>query len=65
MGISERVKVIHDGPVMKELELHDVPVDVDGRSDPELNVYWRLRAFTGRNPSVEAVVERTKDRVKG
>jgi len=44
---SERVKVIHDGPVMKELEVHDVFVDVDGRNDPELDVYWRLRAFTG------------------
>ena len=65
-AVSERVKVIHDGPVMKELELQDVPVDTDGRNDPELDVYWRLRAFTGaKSVRVEAVVERTKDRVKG
>jgi hypothetical protein len=51
---------------MKELELHDVPVDADGRNDPELDVYWRLRAFTGeKSVRVEAVVERTKDRLKG
>jgi len=65
-AVSERVKVIHDGPVMKELELHDVPVDADGQNDRELDVYWRLRAFTGaKSVRVDVVVERTKDRVKG
>ncbi|HUT56815.1 MAG TPA: hypothetical protein VNA25_02945, partial [Phycisphaerae bacterium] len=62
---SDRVKVLYDGPVMKEFEVHDVPVDAAGRPDPHLDVYWRLRAFTGQaSVRVEAVVERCKDRKK-
>ena len=60
---ADRVRLLHDGPVMKEYEVHDVPVDADGRPDPHLDVYWRIRAFTGRRSArVAAVVERTKDR---
>jgi len=63
---SRRVKVLHDGPVMKEFEIHDVPTDNDGRPDPHLEIFWRLRVFTGQ-PSVRvaAVVERCKDRNPG
>ncbi len=65
-GASPRVKVLHDGPVMKELEVHDVPVDAAGKADSQLDVYWRVRAFTGlKSVRVEAVVERCKERVRG
>jgi len=61
-----RVKVLYDGPVMKELEIHDVPVDPDGRPDPHVEVFWRLRAFTGaKSARVAAIVERCKARRKG
>jgi len=60
------VKIVHDGPVMRELEVRDAPVDSVGRADPELEVRWRVRAFTGaKSVRVEAIVERTRDRVQG
>ena len=63
---SNRVKVLHDGPVMKEFEVHDVPTRAGGVPDPHLDVYWRLRVFTGqRSVRVAAVVERCKPRKKG
>ena len=63
---SERVRVLHDGPIMKEIEIHDIPVDAAGRSDGRLDVYWRLRAFTGqRSVRVAVVVERCKPRRRG
>ena len=59
------MRVLHDGPVMKEIEIHDVPADSAGRADPHLEVYWRLRAFTGqRSVRVSAIVERCKPRKK-
>jgi hypothetical protein len=63
---SDRVSVLHDGPVMKEIEVRDVPVAADGTPDARIEVFWRLRAFTGqRSVRVEAVVENCRDRVKG
>jgi len=63
---SKRVKVLRDGPVMKEFEIHDVPVDADGTPDARLDVIWRLRVFTGQTSvRVAAVVERCKARRKG
>ena len=65
-GASDRVKVLYDGPVMKEFEIHDVPVGVNGRKDPHIEVYWRLRVFTGQKSlRVAAVVERCKPRERG
>ena len=62
---SERVKVLHDGPVMKEFEIHDVPIDASGTPDPHIEVFWRLRVFTGQSSvRVTAVVERCKARKK-
>jgi len=62
---SRRVRVLHDGPVMKEVEVHDVPTDAAGKADEHVEVYWRVRAFTGqRSVRVAAVVERCKDRKK-
>jgi len=61
-----RVKVLVDGPVMKEFEIHDVPADAAGRPDARVEVFWRLRAFSGRRSvRVAAVVERCKPRRKG
>ncbi len=52
------VKVLHDGPVMKEYEIHDVPKDDQGTPDPLLDVYWRLRFFSGESSfRVCAIVE--------
>ena len=63
-GASDRVKVLYDGPVMKEFEVHDVPVGA-GKKDPHIEVYWRLRVFSGRKSlRVAAVVERCKNRKK-
>ena len=63
---SKRVRALHDGPVMKEYEIHDVPADADGKADAEMEVFWRLRAFTGlKSVRVSAVVERCKERRKG
>ncbi len=63
---SSRIKVLHDGPVMKEFEIHDVPVDSGGKPDPHLEVYWRLRVFSGeKSVRVAAVVERCKPRKEG
>jgi hypothetical protein len=60
---STRVRVLHDGPVMKEIEIHDVPVDSGGKPDPHLDLYWRLRAFSSeKSIRVAAVVERCKPR---
>lgn len=60
---SRRVRILHDGPVMKELQIHDVPADHAGRPDPHLEVFWRLRVFTGQaSVRIAAVVERCKDR---
>ncbi|MHC4404760.1 MAG: hypothetical protein ACYTG0_34345 [Planctomycetota bacterium] len=62
---SRRVKVLNDGPVMNEIEVHDVPVDAQGKADPHLDVYWRLRFFSGESSvRVAAVVERAKLRKK-
>lgn len=62
---SNRVRWLYDGPVMKELEIHDVPVDPNGKADPHLDVIWRLRVFTGaKSVRVAAVVERCKARKK-
>ncbi len=62
---SSRVRALHDGPVMKEFEVHDVPVDPGGKRDEHLDVIWRLRVFT-QEPSVRvaAIVERCKARKK-
>ena len=61
-----RVTVLHDGPVMKEFEIHDVPVDAEGKASARLEVFWRLRAFAGaKSVRVAAVVERCKARRKG
>lgn len=63
---SGRVSVLYDGPVMKEYEIHDVPVDADGEPSPHLDVFWRLRFFTGQESvRVAVVVERCKERKKG
>ena len=63
---SKRVRVLHDGPVMKEFEIHDVPVNAGGKKDAELEVFWRLRAFTGqKSVRVAAIVERCKPRLRG
>ena len=63
---SGRVRVLHDGPVMKEIEIHDVPTDPAGRPDDRLDVIWRLRAFTGqKSVRVAAIVERCKPRRRG
>ncbi len=52
------VKILHDGPVMKEYEIHDVPKASQGTPDPLLDVYWRLRFFTGESSfRVCAIVE--------
>jgi len=60
---SKQVKTLYDGPVMKEFEIHDVPVDATGKPDPHVDVYWRLRVFTGqRSVRIAAVVERAKTR---
>jgi hypothetical protein len=62
---SKRVKVLYDGPVMKEFEIHDVPVDATGTPDAHIEVFWRVRVFTGQSSvRVAAVVERCKDRKK-
>jgi hypothetical protein len=62
---SKRVKVLHDGPVMKEFEVRDVPVDGTGTQDAHIEVFWRLRVFSGQSSvRVAAVVERCKDRKK-
>ncbi len=62
---SQRVTVLYDGPVMKEFEIHDVPVDAAGTADPHIEIFWRLRVFTGRSSvRVAAVVERCKARKK-
>ncbi len=59
------VKTLRDGPVMKEVEIREVPVDPGGRPDPHLEVLWRLRTFTGqKSVRVSAVVERCKPRKK-
>ncbi|MHC4717677.1 MAG: hypothetical protein ACYS5V_11955, partial [Planctomycetota bacterium] len=66
LNANDRVKVLHDGPVMKEYEIHDVPVDADGNADTHVDVYWRLRVFTGRKSvRISAVVERCKPRRRG
>ena len=63
---SERVKVLHDGPVMKEFEVRDIPADAQGNPDKHVEVFWRLRVFSGeRSVRVAAVVERCKPRRKG
>ena len=60
---SARVKLLHDGPVMKEYEVRDIPVDAAGTPDKYIEVIWRLRAFTGRKSvRVAAIVESSKDR---
>ncbi|HET6429388.1 MAG TPA: hypothetical protein VFJ30_13310 [Phycisphaerae bacterium] len=60
---SPRVKLLHDGPVMKEVEIHDIATDAAGKADDRIEVYWRLRAFTGvKSVRVAAIVERCKDR---
>ncbi len=52
--------VLVDGPVMKELEVRDVPSS-DGAGHPTLDVIWRLRLFSGeRSMRVAAIVETTR-----
>ena len=63
---SKRVKVLYDGAVMKEFEIHDIPVTAAGDKDNRIEVFWRLRVFTGeKSVRIAAVVENCKDRVKG
>ena len=58
---SDRIKRLADGPVMKEFEILDVPRDGRGKADPEIEVIWRLRAFTGeKSVRVACIVERTR-----
>ncbi len=60
---SDSVRVLYDGPIMKEFEIRDVPVDSHGQRDPHLDVYWRFRVFTGaESVRVAAIVERCKPR---
>ena len=60
------VKVLHDGPVMKEYEIWAAPVDANGKADPQIDVVWRLRFFTGEHSvRVSAIVESCKDRRAG
>jgi hypothetical protein len=62
---SNRVTTLHDGPVMKEFEIRDVPVDAGGKPDPHVEVFWRLRVFSGQGSvRVAAVIERCKERKK-
>jgi len=66
LAASDRVKILHDGPVMKEYEIYDMPVDAAGNADKQIDVLWRLRVFTGRKSvRVACVVESCKDRVTG
>ncbi len=63
---QNRVTILYDGPLMKEFEIHDVPVDPDGKPDRQLDVYWRLRVFSGqKSVRVAVVVERCKPRQEG
>ncbi len=65
-GPARGSRMLYDGPVMKETEIHDVPVDADGNRDPQIEVIWRLRAFTGeKSVRVAAIVERCKPRRRG
>ena len=65
LALRKGIKRIHSGPLMKEWEIHDVPVDAEGNKDPHIDVYWRLRVFAGeRSVRVACVVERSKDRKK-
>jgi len=53
-------RALVDGPVMKEFELHDVPSS-EGERHPTLDVFWRLRLYTGeRSMRVHAIVETTR-----
>ena len=50
-----------DGPLAKEHELHRVPRDADGRPHPGVDVFWRLREFSGEaSLRVALVVETTR-----
>ena len=61
-----RVRLVHGGPVMREFELRDVPVDATGKPDPYIEIYWRLRVFSGQKSArVAAVVENCKPWSKG
>ena len=58
---SAGVKVLYDGSIMKEYEIRHVPVDASGTADTHLEVYWRLRVFTGASSvRIAAVVENCK-----
>ena len=60
---SQRVNVLYDGPVMKEFEIHTAPVDAEGNASPHVDIYWRLRVFTGRKSvRIAAVVARSQGR---
>ena len=57
---SKKVKVLHDGPLMKEFEIVDIP------ADKYIEVIWRLRVFSGqKSVRVAAIVESSKDRPAG
>lgn len=61
-GASQRVSILHDGPVMKEFEIRDVPIGRLDEPDPLLEVIWRLRVFTGQKSiRIAAVVENCKE----
>jgi len=65
MSDTPRIKVLYDGPVMKEFEVHGIPVDAEGKPSRHIEVFWRLRAFTGeKSVRIACVVERCKDRTK-
>ncbi len=58
---GDRVKVLHDGPLMKEFEIHDVPHDENGSVSRNFDVFWRLRVFSGlKSVRVSVVVERCR-----
>ena len=59
-------KVVYDGPVMKEYEIWSAPKDEAGKADPQIDVIWRLRFFTGSHSvRISAIVESCKERVEG
>ena len=63
---SKKVTVLHDGPLMKEFEIIDLPVDAGGAADKWVDVIWRLRVFSGqKSVRVACIVEAAKQHVQG
>ena len=59
--VGHTTRRLTDGPVMKELEIVDSPLAENGRPDPEIQVIWRIRSFTGQQSlRVVCIVERTR-----